>query len=198
MLGAVDDPARRSPLAPADAPGQPLGDQDREAGHLVEILNWKGRKVLIHENFSVADSGDLERLAVVLALLLPAFQGHRDLLLGRLRPGIAGVLLRDGGLGRAHEAVEPLPLLGLEAPEDVEAAVEGGELLAPGDQGRAQRQVDVLAVQQVHDLQRAHPVHQFGDGERQPGRPQHLAEAEDGGGEVAGPGHAIPRRPRSA
>ena len=195
----VDDPAPPGrPLAPADAPGQPLGDQDREPGYLVEILNREGRKVLIHEDFSVADTGDLERLAVVVALLLPAFQGDRDLLLSRLRPGIAGVFLRDGRLGRAHEAVQPLALLGLEAPEDIEATVEGGKLLSPGDQGRAQRQVDVLAIQQVHDLQRPHPVHQLGDGEREARRPQHLAEAKDGGGEVARSGHTSPRRPRSA
>src|SRR6185295_17307019 len=84
----VDDAAPPGgALAPADAPGEALGDQDRQPGDLVEILNRKGGKVLIHEYFSIAASRHLARLAIVVTLLLSALGRHRDLLLGRLRPG---------------------------------------------------------------------------------------------------------------
>src|SRR5215470_19510066 len=43
----VDDPTPPCrTLAPADATGQPLGDQDREAGYFVQVLKREGRKVL--------------------------------------------------------------------------------------------------------------------------------------------------------
>src|SRR6185503_21334449 len=118
----VDDPAAAGgPLAPADATGQALGDQDGQASYLVEILNRKGRKVLIHEDFLLAHSRDLERLSIVVPRLLPALQRDRDLLLRRLGPGVARVLLGDRRRRGACEPLEPLALLGLEPPERLEA-----------------------------------------------------------------------------
>src|SRR5262249_53512442 len=128
----------------------------------------------------------------IVALLLPALQRDRHLLLGCV-PGVrAGVLLRDRRLGGSGEPLEPLPLFGLEPPERVEAAVEGRELFVAGHQRGAQRQVDALAASATHRLQRAAPAHQPPDRQGETCRPEHLPKAEDGDGEVPRSRHDYP------
>ena len=202
----VDDPAPPGrPPATADAPArQPLGDQDREPGDLVEILGRKRREVLIHQDLAVADSRHLERLAVVVAFLLPALERHRDLLLLGLRPGVCRrAPPRMAASARARQAVEPLPLLGLEASRTRRSSGRTrGSPRRRATRAGAQRQVHLLAVQQVDDLERPHRVHQLRHRPRQP-RPR-AASGRSGASRSGGRGGAAiadarsPRPARSA
>src|SRR5262249_29717697 len=105
------------------------------------------------------------------------------LLRGRWR--VPAVLVaREGGRYVGHETVEALALVGLEAPEVLEAAVEGGQLLHPAYQDGAEGEVDLIAIRDVDHLEGSDRVHHLGRGHRQPRGAQHAAEGEHGARQV--------------
>src|SRR5262249_26849881 len=140
----VDDATLpRRLAAPADPPGQALGDQHGEPSDLVEMLDGEGREVLLHQHFAVREPRHLDGLVVCRLAAFPVVQRDLGLLLrGRWR--VPAVLVaREGGRYVGHETVEALALVGLEAPEVLEAAVEGGQLLHPAYQDGAEGEVDL-------------------------------------------------------
>src|SRR5215471_12098972 len=170
--------------APADPSGQALGDQHGEPGDLVELLDGEGREILLHQHFAVRESRHLDGLVVCRLAAVPVVQ--RDLRL-LLRGGwrIPAVLVaRKGGRHVGHETVEALALIGLKAPEVLEAAVEGGQLLYPAHQHGAESEVDLVAIRDVDHLEGPDRVHHLGRGHRQPGGAQHAAEGEHGARQV--------------
>src|SRR5262245_25201648 len=182
----VDDAApARGFAAPADPAGQSLGDEHGEPRHLVELLGGEGREVLFHQNLAVRQPGHLEGLVVRRLAAFPVVEGNLRLLLRDRLGGLAAVLVsREGGRHVGHEPLQLLPLVGLEAPEALEAAVEGGQLLHAAHQHGAEGEVDLVAVHEVDRLQGADRVHHFWRGHRQPRGAQHAAELQHGAREV--------------
>src|SRR5262245_7517793 len=95
-------------------PPRRVGRRRRLTRHLVEVLAGERREVALHQHFVVAHPGHLERLALVAARLLPGVERHRGLLLRARAPRGRGLALRRRELRGTREALEPLPLVGVE------------------------------------------------------------------------------------
>src|SRR5215470_3496785 len=171
--------------APADPTGQPLGDQHGEPGHFVELLRGEGREILLHEHFAIREPRHFDGFVVGDLAAFPVVESDLGLLLRGGRRGLPAVLVaREGGRHVGHEPVEALTFLGLEAPEVLEAAVEGGQFLHAAHQHGAESEVDLVAVREVDHLESPDRVHHLGRGHRQSRGTQHAAELQHGTREV--------------
>ena len=184
----IDPPARRVRL---EAPGRHRLDRQLQVADQGLRLLDLGRRhlleVLVLQDLAGGEAeGRIElerRLGILLRLVLagPFFRAQRlgqtprQLLAGR---GLARLELRQQQL---HHLLEQVGL----APEDVERLVEQFALVAPVDEHRVQRPVEVGPAADPDRLDRPDRIQHLARPHGQPGRPQHAREMHDVGREPA-------------
>ncbi len=184
----IDPPARGIGLEAAGR--HRLDRQLQPADQRLRLLDLGRRhllEVLVLQDLAGGEAErriELERrLGILLRLVLagPFFRtkrlgkASRELFAGRR---LAPLELRQQQL---HHLLEQVGL----APEDVKGLVEQLALVAPVDEHRVQRPVEVDAAADPDRLDRPDRVQNLARPDRQPGRPQHAREMHDVGREPA-------------